>query len=62
MAGPLLDMTDPAVQRMVKLAKRRGYVTRDELDEVLPPHEFSPAQVEDVVKQLAEMGIALVEA
>jgi RNA polymerase primary sigma factor len=25
--GPLLDLTDAAVKRMVKLAKKRGYVT-----------------------------------
>ena len=35
--GPLLDLSDAAVKRMIKLAKKRGYVTYDELNEVLPP-------------------------
>ena len=34
--SPLLDLTDQAVKRMIKLAKKRGYVTYDELNEVLP--------------------------
>ena len=25
--GPLLDLTDAAVKRMIKLAKKRGFVT-----------------------------------
>jgi hypothetical protein len=61
MDGPLLDLADPAVRRMIKLAKRRGYVTRDELDEILPPDEFSPEQIEDVISQLSELHIDVVE-
>lgn len=60
MDGPLLDLTDPAVRRMIKLAKRRGYVTHDELDQVLSPDEFSPEQIEDVLGQLSETGINVV--
>jgi hypothetical protein len=58
---PLLDLADPAVRRFIKLAKRRGYVTGDELDQVLPPEEFSVEQIEDVIHQFAEMGINVVE-
>lgn len=60
--GPLLDLSDAAVKRMIKLAKKRGYVTYDELNEVLPPEEFSSEQIEDVLGQLSEMGINVVEA
>jgi RNA polymerase primary sigma factor len=60
--GPLLDLTDAAVRRMIKLAKKRGYVTYDELNEVLPSEEFSSEQIEDVLGQLSEMGINVVEA
>src|SRR5919106_1074867 len=60
--GPLLDLTDAAVKRMIKLAKKRGYVTYDELNEVLPSEEFSSEQIEDVLGQLSEMGINVVEA
>eukprot|EP01037_Dinobryon_pediforme_P034229 gene34229-40038_t len=30
--GPLLDLSDAAVKRMIKLAKKRGFVTHDELN------------------------------
>ncbi len=60
--GPLLDLTDAAVKRMIKLAKKRGYVTYDELNEVLPSEEFTSDQIEDVYAQLSEMGINVVES
>src|SRR5687768_4864969 len=59
--GPLLDLTDAAVRRMIKLAKKRGYVTYGELNEVLPSEEFNSEQIEDVLGQLSEMGINVVE-
>ena len=58
--GPRLDLSDAVIQRMIRLAKQRGYITYDELDHVLPADEFSPEQIEDVLNQLAEMGIDLV--
>ncbi|MFO1089175.1 MAG: RNA polymerase sigma factor RpoD [Hyphomicrobiales bacterium] len=59
--SPLLDLTDAAVKRMIKLAKQRGYVTYDELNEVLPSEEVSSEQIEDTMAMLAEMGINVVE-
>jgi RNA polymerase primary sigma factor len=60
--GPLLDLTDGAVKRMIKLAKKRGYVTYDELNEVLPSEEFTSDQIEDVYAQLSELGINVIES
>jgi RNA polymerase primary sigma factor len=59
--SPLLDMSDAAVKRMIKLAKQRGYVTYDELNEVLPSEEVSSEQIEDTMSMLSEMGINVVE-
>jgi len=60
--GPLLDLTDAAVKKMIKTARKRGYVTYDELNDVLPSEEFSSEQIEDVLGQLSELGINVVEA
>jgi Sigma-70 factor, region 1.1/Protein of unknown function (DUF551) len=60
-AQPLLDLADITVRQMIKLAKKRGYITYDELDQILPPDEFSVKQIDDVIDQLCEMGIDLVE-
>ncbi|MFC0284807.1 RNA polymerase sigma factor RpoD [Camelimonas abortus] len=60
--GPLLDLTDAGVRRMIKLARKRGYVTYEELNEVLPSEEFSSEQIEDVLSQLSEMGINVIDS
>ena len=55
--GPLLDLTDAAVKRLIKVAKKRGWVTQDELNAVLPSEEISSDQIEDMNAMLSEMGI-----
>jgi RNA polymerase primary sigma factor len=59
--GPLLDLTDAAVKRMIKIAKKRGWVTQDELNAVLPSDVNSSDQIEDVNAMLNEMGISVVD-
>jgi RNA polymerase primary sigma factor len=59
--GSPLDLSDAAVKRMIKAAKKRGYVTMDELNEVLPSQEVSGDQIEDIMSMLSEMGINVVE-
>ncbi len=59
---PLLDMSDAAVKKMIKRAKKRGFVTYDELNEVLPSEEVSSEQIEDTWAMLADMGINVVES
>jgi RNA polymerase primary sigma factor len=46
---------------MIRSAKKRGYVTHDELNQILPPEEFSPEQIQDVLGQLSKAGITLVQ-
>src|SRR5438128_3329723 len=59
---PLLDLTDAAVKKMIKQAKKRGYVTHDELNAVLPSEEVSSDRIEDIYAMLNEMGINVVNA
>ncbi|MBY6241370.1 RNA polymerase sigma factor RpoD [Methylosinus sp. Sm6] len=59
--GPLLDLNDAAVKRMIKLAKKRGFVTYTELNAVLPSEEVSSDQIEDIYAMLQEMGITVSE-
>ncbi len=60
--GPVLDLNDAAVKRLIKLAKARGYVTLDELNAILPSEEVTSDQIEDIYSMLAEMGITVVES
>jgi len=59
--GPLLDLSDDAVKKMIKAAKKRGYVTVDELNSVLPSDEVSSEQIEDTMAMLSDMGINVVD-
>jgi RNA polymerase primary sigma factor len=58
---PLLDLNDAAVKKMIKAAKKRGFVTFDALNAVLPSESTSPEQIEDIMSMLSEMGINVVE-
>lgn len=60
--NPLLDMTDQAVKRMIKTAKERGFVTYEELNEVLPSEKVSSEIIEDTMSMLSEMGITVTES
>ena len=60
--GPMVDSLTAAVKKMIARAKERGYVTYDELNQVLPPEQVSSEQIEEVMAQLSEMGISAVEA
>ncbi|MEN0651435.1 MULTISPECIES: RNA polymerase sigma factor RpoD [Hyphobacterium] len=60
--GPILDLTDQGVKTLIKTAKKRGYVTHDELVQVLPEDEFTSEQIEDVLAQLSELGVNVIEA
>jgi len=60
--SPLLDLSDAAVKKMIKQAKKRGFVTFDQLNEVLPSDSTSPEQIEDIMSMLSDMGINVTEA
>lgn len=60
--SPLLDLSDAAVKKMIKQAKKRGFVTFDQLNEVLPSDTTSPEQIEDIMAMLSDMGINVSES
>ena len=59
--SPLLDLSDAAVRKMIKLAKKRGYVTYEQLNAVLPSEEVTSEQIEDILAMMNELGINVVE-
>jgi RNA polymerase primary sigma factor len=60
-ADSSLDMSQAAVKRMIADARERGYITYDQLNQVLPPEQVSSEQIEDVMSMLSEMGINVIE-
>src|SRR6516165_4576334 len=58
---PLLDLSDAAVKKLIRTAKKRGYVTHDQINSVLPSEEVTSEQIEDVLAMFSEMGVNVVE-
>src|SRR5580700_8665958 len=58
---PLLDLVDGAVKKLIRGAKKRGYVTHEQINAVLPPDEANSEQIEDLLTMFNEMGVNVVE-
>src|SRR5215475_8337859 len=59
--SPLLGLSDGAVRELVRSAKKRGYVTHDQIKSVLPSEEVNSEQIEDVLAMFSEMGVNVIE-
>ncbi|WP_147124355.1 RNA polymerase sigma factor RpoD [Shimia ponticola] len=58
---PMVDMSQAAVKKMIGEAREKGFITYDQLNQVLPPDQVSSEQIEDVMSMLSEMGINIIE-
>jgi len=59
--APLIDLNDASVKKLIARAKKRGYITYDQLNEAIPQGEMSSDQLEDIMSALNEMGVNIVE-
>jgi RNA polymerase primary sigma factor len=59
--APLLDLNEASIKKLIARAKKRGYITVDELNSALPEDQMSTDQIEDVMAALNEMGVNIVE-
>ena len=59
--APLIDLNEASIKKLIAKAKRRGYLTYDELNEALPSGEMSSDQIEDIQSAINDMGINIVE-
>jgi RNA polymerase primary sigma factor len=59
---PLLDLSDAAVKKLIRNAKKRGYVTHDQINALLSSEEVKSEQIEDILAKLSEMGVNVIEA
>ena len=58
--APLIDLNDASIKKLIGRAKKRGYITYDQLNEGLP-QDMTSDQIEDITSALNEMGINIVE-
>ena len=60
--APLIDLNESSIKKMIAKAKRKGYITYDELNEALPSDQMSADQIEDIQTAISDMGVQIVES
>jgi RNA polymerase primary sigma factor len=60
--APLIDLNEAAVKKLLARAKKRGYLTYDELNAALPQDQMSSEQIEDIMSAISDMGVNIVES
>ncbi len=58
--APLIDLNEASVKKLMTKAKKKGYITYDELNAALPG-DMASDQIEDIQTALSEMGVQIVE-
>src|ERR1039458_9135956 len=58
---PLLALSDAAVKELIRSAKKRGYVTHDQINALLSSGEVKSEQIEDILANFSGMGVNVVE-
>jgi RNA polymerase primary sigma factor len=56
---PLLDLSDAAINALVRAAKKRGYITHDQISAL--SKEINSEQIEDILTMFSGMGINVVD-
>lgn len=59
-ASPL-DLSEQSVRKVINAAKKRGYITMDELKAAIPSAEEISERIEEIMALLSDMGINVVE-
>ena len=50
------------LKKIISEAKQKGYITQDQLEELVISEKLSSEQIEDLMSLISEMGISIIEA
>jgi len=56
-----IALGEKAIKQLLAQGKQRGYVTYEELNEILPEDKLSSEQIEDIMSMISDMGINVIE-
>ncbi len=59
--SPILDLNKSAIKSLIKKGKVNGFVTLDELNQALPPGEYTSEQIEDIHSAINDMGFNIID-
>src|ERR1700722_6550432 len=54
-------MSEKAIKQLLAQGKLRGYITYEELNEVIPEDKLNSEQIEDIMSMISDMGISVIE-
>jgi RNA polymerase primary sigma factor len=57
----LLDLSDAAVKDLMRSAKKRGYVTHDQIKALISSETVKSEQIKDILAKFSGMGVDVVE-
>jgi RNA polymerase primary sigma factor len=49
------------VKELIRFSKKRGHVSYDELEEIVPQEDFTTEQIEEIIFCLSEIGISVID-
>ena len=58
---PPLDLSDAAVKELIRSAKKRGYISHDQINALPSSEEVKSEQIEDILAKFSEMGVNVVD-
>ncbi|HMT44338.1 MAG TPA: RNA polymerase sigma factor region1.1 domain-containing protein, partial [Chakrabartia sp.] len=59
--APLIDLNEASIKKLIARAKKKGYITYDELNAALPQDQMASEQIEDIMAAINDMGVNIVE-
>jgi RNA polymerase primary sigma factor len=57
-----MDELNPAVRRLIAEGRKKGFITHDELNRVLPDDMITPEILDGIFRRMEELGIEVVDA
>ncbi len=54
-------LSEKAIKHLIAQGKQRGYITYEELNEILPEDKLNSEQIEDIMSMISDMGINIIE-
>ena len=58
---PGVDKVEEQIKLLIEKAKKKGYITYEEMNEELPDEAISPNRLDSLLMTLDEMGINIID-
>ncbi len=55
------DRVDKEIEKLIEKGKKRGYITYDEVNDLLPDEATSPEKIDEILAKVDDMGIDLMD-